>query len=424
MIKNITLPNLGEGIDSAEISEIIVKKGDLVSPDDIILVLESEKASMEIPAEVEGKVCEIMVSNGQEISTGQVLLKIELSDIDIKKNDPLGSAENGQPDVESKTENIDQLKPEPKHLEIVSSNKDSVFASPGVRRLSRELDIDISIIKGSGPKGRITKDDLHKYIKRKISIAEGVSTLGPSRPDIDFSQWGNVDQKKLTKINLITGKRLQNAWQSIPHVTQFDFADITELDLYRKSLKIKAEKSNTKVTFLPFLIKAASIVLKEMPTFNSSLDPSGENLITKHYYHIGIAVDTPYGLIVPVVRDVDKKTILELSEELMDISQRAKEKKLMPDEFKGGTFTISSLGGIGGSFFTPIINPPEVAIIGVSRSKWEPVFDSNSGEFIPRYILPFSLSYDHMVIDGANAVKFTTRFSTILENTDNFLSEV
>ena len=332
MIKDIILPNLGEGIDSAEISEVVVKKGVVVNPEDIILVLESEKASMEIPAEVAGEVKEVMVKTGEEVFTGQILVKIELLEAQVKKQP--------QPENDRDNKSIIETPPDvvskPAAIEILSLGSDSLFASPGVRRLSRELGINLELIRASGPKGRITKNDLHDYIKRKLAIAESGFSLRHSRPDVDFSQWGDVELKKLTKINLITGKRLQDAWQSIPHVTQFDSADITELDLYRKKIKEKAIKKNIKVTFLPFLMKAATYILKEMPIFNSSLDQSGENLVTKHYYHLGIAVDTPQGLTVPVIRDVDKKSILELSEELMEISSKAINKKLRPDELKGG----------------------------------------------------------------------------------------
>ena len=419
MIKDIILPNLGEGIDSAEISEVVVKKGDVVNPDDIILVLESEKASMEIPAEVAGEVKDVMVKTGEEVVTGQILVKIELSQTQIEKEPYPKNDEDNKSIIETSS----NVASKPEAIEPLSPGPDSLFASPGVRRLSRELDINLELIRASGPKGRITKNDLHDYIKKKLAIAESGFSLSHSRPDVDFSQWGDVELKKLTKINLITGKRLQDAWRSIPHVTQFDSADITELDLYRKKIKEKALKKNIKVTFLPFFMKAVTYVLKEMPIFNSSLDQSGKNLVTKHYYHLGIAVDTPQGLTVPVIRNVDKKSILELSEELMDIGSRAINKKLKPDELKGGTFTISSLGSVGGSFFTPIINPPEVAILGVSRSNWEPVYDNNSGKFIPRYILPFSLSYDHMVIDGAAGAVFTSKFSSVLANINNFSAE-
>jgi pyruvate dehydrogenase E2 component (dihydrolipoamide acetyltransferase) len=295
---------------------------------------------------------------------------------------------------------------------------DHVFASPGVRRLARELGINLQTIQGTGLKGRITKDDLNAYIKLQMAMSSG--TLPAPQPEIDFSQWGDIEVQKLTRIKRITGERLQQAWQSIPHVTQFDEANITELDALRKEMKTAGAEKNIKVTFLPFLMKATAVVLKEMPELNSSLDHSGQNLVFKNYYHLGIAVDTPSGLTVPVVRDVDQKSIYELSEELMDLSTRARDKKLKPDEMKGGTFTISSLGGIGGAFFTPIVNPPEVAILGVSQSAWKQVFDKSSGEFSARLIMPFSLSYDHRVIDGAAAAAFTSKFATTLTDLDLF----
>ena len=299
-----------------------------------------------------------------------------------------------------------------------TSSSDNVFASPGVRRLARELGINLQIIKGSGPKRRITKNDLNGFIKMQMSMSSG--SLSAPQPVVDFSQWGDVEIQKLTKIKKITGERLQQAWQLIPHVTQFDEADITNLDVVRKEVKKAGAEKGIKVTFLPFLMKALSIILKEMPEFNSSLDHTNQNLVLKNYYHLGVAIDTPNGLTVPVVRDVDKKSVFELSDELMDLSSRARDKNLKPNELKGGTFTISSLGGIGGTGFSPIINPPEVAIMGVSRSAWKQVYDKTSKEFVAKFILPFSLSYDHRVVDGAAAVAFTSRFSEILSETDHF----
>jgi len=413
MIKEILLPDLGEGIDSAEVSEITVSQGDTVGIDDTILVLESEKASMEIPAETNGIVSEILVSAGDEVKTGQLLIKIEISDAEIKIETPIEEEPQKQEPIEK-----GQIKQEP--ALVVTGRNDHVFASPGVRRLARELGINLETINGSGPKGRITKDDLNSYIKIQMAISLG--NFPQPKKDIDFSQWGDIEVQKLTKINKITGQRLQKAWQEIPHVTQYDKADITDLDALRKELKKKGAETGVKVTFLPFLLKAASIVLREMPKFNSSLDHTDQNLVLKNYYHIGVAVDTPNGLTAPSVRDVDQKTIFELSEELMDLSARARSKQLKPDEIKGSTFTISSLGGIGGTSFSPIVNPPEVAIMGVSRSEWKLVFNEETQEFMQRYIMPYSLSYDHRVIDGAAAAAFTTRFSQVLLNVEYFLN--
>ena len=416
MIKKIHLPNLGEGIESAEVSEVVVGPGDTVTAEDTILVLESDKASMEIPAEVNGTVTDVSVSSGDEVKTGQLLIKIEISDsTETVKEEPVLSEEEKQivKPPEEKTQDV-TLYPITKD----TASTDNVFASPGVRRLARELGINLQIIKGTGPKKRITKDDLNGYIKLQMAISAG--PIPATQPVIDFSQWGDVEAKKLTKIKQTAGDRLQQAWQLIPHVTQFDAADITNLDALRKEMKKTGAEKGIKVTFLPFMMKALSIILKEMPEFNSSLSHTKQNLILKNYYHLGVAVDTPSGLTVPVVRDVDKKSVFELSAELMDMSARARNKKLKPDELKGGTFTISSLGGIGGTGFSPIVNPPEVAIMGISRSAWKQVYDKESSEFLAKFIMPFSLSYDHRVVDGAAAAAFTSRFADILSDLDHF----
>ena len=413
MLKEVLLPDLGEGIDSADVSEILINPGDSVSIDDIILVLESDKASMEIPAEDAGVVKEVFVNAGDEVKTGAPLISIEVSS---------GSTEESKPEPkeeEPKKEDI-ETKIEAKAPEVKSENisSDKTFASPGVRRLARELDIDLTTVNATGPKGRITKDDLHGFIKQKM--AQGGSVGAVSLPKIDFSQWGSIDEQPLTKIQKITGDRLQQAWQTIPHVTQFDEADISVLNKKRIELKKEGEKKNIKVTFLPFIIKAVIKSLKEFPRFNSSLDHLGENLVLKNYYNIGIAVDTPTGLVVPVIKNADNKSILGLSEELMDLSERARTGKLKPDEFKGGCFTISSLGGIGGTNFTPIINPPEVAIMGVSKSIWKPVYDHKNKEIVPTFMMPFSLSYDHRVIDGAIGAAFTSFFSNAVLDVSTF----
>jgi len=417
VIKDIYLPDLGEGIEGAEISEVAVDFGDTVTTEDTILVLESDKASMEIPAEVNGTVIEILVAPGDEVKTGQLLIKVEISDFTPPTTDePTLTEETDQivtpaEEKSSPAVNLYSTKEDP-------GSVDNVFASPGVRRLARELGINLQIIKGSGTKGRITKDDLYGYIKLQMAMSSE-SILEP-QPVVDFSQWGNVEIQKLTKIKRITGVRLQQAWQLIPHVTQFDEADITDLEALRKEMKKEGAEKGIKVTFLPFLLKALSVVLREMPEFNSSLDDTNKNLILKNYYHLGVAIDAPSGLIVPVVHDVDQKSVFDLSEELMDLSVRARDKKLKPGELKGGTFTVSSLGGIGGTGFSPIVNPPEVAIMGVSRSTWKEVYDKETGEFNAKFIMPFSLSYDHRVIDGAAAVAFTSRFADVLSDLDHF----
>ena len=411
MIKDIVLPDLGEGIESATISEVPLGVGEQVKKDDVLLVLESDKASMEIPSDYDGKITEVLIKEGEDVATGEALFKVETQDgFEEKVEEKTEKEVEVEKKVEEKPETGPTLEPS------LSRVGDDVFASPGVRRLARELGINLGLIKGTGAKGRTTKEDLHNYIRMKMQEGSGLSR--PPKKPIDFSQWGDIEYQKLTKVNKITGSRLQEAWQDIPHVTQYNSADITDLNDYRKELKSKAEEEGIKITFLPFLMKASVLVLKEMIRFNSSLDEKEENLIIKKYFHLGVAVDTPSGLMVPCVRDVDKKTIRELSEELVDISQRARDKKLRPGELKGSTFTISSLGGVGGTAFAPIVNPPEVAILGVSKSEWKPVFDKNMKDFVPRFIMPFSLSYDHRVIDGASGAAFVEKLSQTLENID------
>ena len=403
MLKEILLPDLGEGIDSADVSEILVSPGDTVSIDDTILVLESDKASMEIPTEDAGVIKKVFVSVGDQVKTGEVLIMME-------------AASEKKPETKPQKEVIKPVKNTKKDKEVKELKKEETkkktgekaFASPGVRRLSRELEIDLSQVKATGPKGRITKDDLHGFIKQQMTKG---GFGGPQQtPKIDFSKWGNVEDKPLTKIQRITGDRLQQAWQTIPHVTQFDEVDISVLNAKRKELKKEGLKKNIRVTFLPFIVKAVIKTLKEFPVFNSSLDYIGENLVVKNYYNIGIAIDTPSGLIVPVIKNADNKSILGISKELMNLSERARSGKLKPEELRGGSFTISSLGGIGGAHFTPIINPPEVAILGVSKSTWKPIYNHKTKEIIPTYTMPISLSYDHRVIDGAIGASFTSFF--------------
>ena len=419
MIKEIKLPDLGEGIDSAEVSEIKVSKGDSIKSDDTIIVLESDKASMEIPSEVSGKVSKISVKVGDEIKTGQILIAVEL-DNKTKKVDtpPEIKKENPQTENDDKEANIDSNENLKLQEGFDASDSKQNFASPGVRRLSRELNINLNIIKGTGLKGRITKDDLNNYIKLQMAMSSG--SIAYQQPEVDFSQWGEIEIQKLTKVNIITGKRLQGAWQNIPHVTQFDEADITDLHQYRQDINKKSAKNKIKLTFLPFFIKAVTMVLKEMPKFNSSLDYNEQNLILKNYFNLGIAVDTPNGLLVPVIKNVDKKSLVELSIELSDLSDRARNKKLRPEELKSGTFTISSLGGVGGKFFTPIINPPEVAILGISRSWGKDVYNQKTKKQSLKYIMPFSLSYDHRVIDGVAGSTFTSRLIEVLGDISNF----
>ena len=421
---DILLPELGEGITSVEISEVLVKKGDTVKVDDPIIVVETEKASMEIPTTESGTVENVQVEKGGAISPGDVIISI------TGDEDQAEAFDEPSPPIAESAEPRDIVKTEPTTPYITAATPDvkpplpatseigkPVLASPSVRRFARELGCDLKLVTGSGPKGRITQEDVQEYIKGRLAGgAPGGSVLPIIAPgqDLDFSKWGEVDIQPLNKIKKITGKRLQQAWQAIPHVTQFDKADITKLDKLRLHLKKVNKDESVKVSFLPFFIKAVSILLKEMPQFNSSLDGSNENIVLKKYINIGVAVDTPNGLVVPVIKDANEKSIKELARELTTLSSKARDKKLLPADMEGGCFTISSLGGIGGTYFTPIVNPPEVAILGISRSTSEPVF--MEGKLRKRLILPFALSYDHRLIDGAAAARFTSNFGQLLSN--------
>jgi len=421
---DILLPELGEGITSVEISEVLVKKGDTVKVDDPIIVVETEKASMEIPTTESGTVENVQVEKGSTISPGDVIISI------TGDEDQAEAFDEPSPPIAESAEPRDIVKTEPTTPYITAATPDvkpplpstseigkPVLASPSVRRFARELGCDLKLVTGSGPKRRITQEDVQEYIKGRLAGgAPGGSALPIIAPgqDLDFSKWGEVDIQPLNKIKKITGKRLQQAWQAIPHVTQFDKADITKLDKLRLHLKKVNKDESVKVSFLPFFIKAVSILLKEMPQFNSSLDGSNENIVLKKYINIGVAVDTPNGLVVPVIKDANEKSIKELARELTTLSSKARDKKLLPADMEGGCFTISSLGGIGGTYFTPIVNPPEVAILGISRSTSEPVF--MEGKLRKRLILPFALSYDHRLIDGAAAARFTSNFGQLLSN--------
>lgn len=422
MIKNILLPNLGEGVDSADVSEILIKVGDTVAKDDSILVLESEKATMEIPSEFSGTIKEIFVKNGDQITAGQKLVSIEIGDDKTKKS----NKEKDAPPVKEEEKNAaaekhdiiekqKEVEKTPQKTESIKKTVSAPFASPSVRRFARELGADLVLVKGTGPKGRILKEDVQQFIKGQLTgrTYAAVNT----QPEIDFSQWGEIENIQLNKIRRITGERMTTAWQTVPQVTNFDKVDITELDDLRRSMQKLNNAENGKITLLPFIMKAIARALKKFPEVNSSLAPNAQELILKKYYHVRVAVDTPEGLTVPVIRDVDKKNIFELSNELADISERARSKKIMLDELTGGTFTISSLGGIGGTYFTPIVNPPEVAILGVSRATMEPVFDGT--DFVGKLLLPLTLSYDHRVIDGALAARFMKFLNSQLSDIKN-----
>ncbi|MGV6818567.1 MAG: dihydrolipoyllysine-residue acetyltransferase [Thiotrichales bacterium] len=427
-VKEIILPDIGD-FDEVEIIEVLVQEGDAIAIDDSLLTLESDKASMEIPSTDAGVVKEVKVKVGDKVSQGHTIVVIEPA-TEAANTDAAPAAAAPEPEqapepAAAEPEPPKPAAPAPQPAVSPTANIDEVsfssaYASPSVRRFARELGVDLGQVKGSGRKGRIIREDVQAFVKKALS--EGVGTGKPfvdPMPEVDFSQWGEVEVKPLSKINKLTGQNLHRNWVTLPHVTQFDEADITDLEAFRKSMVNEYKEQGIKITMVSFLLKAVVSALKAMPRFNSSLDPEGENLIIKNYYNIGIAVDTPDGLVVPVIRDVDRKTLVDLAGELREISVKARDKKLKPADMQGGCFTISSLGGIGGTTFTPIINAPEVAILGVSRAKMQPVW--NGSEFEPRLVLPLSLSYDHRVIDGADGARFTSFLSRVLSDTRRLL---
>ncbi|WP_058558287.1 dihydrolipoyllysine-residue acetyltransferase [Thiohalocapsa sp. ML1] len=434
---DVRLPDIGD-FGEVPIIEVLVGVGDRVEPDQSILTLESDKATMEIPSPAAGEVESIAVKVGDTLNRGDLILRLRGSAVPMPADDELASsaeeAEQTQapaaiPQPEARAEaaaaplpgESERRKapvlPRPADMQAIASGR-TPHASPAVRRFARELGVDLGQVKGSGRKGRVVKDDVQAYVKQMLSAgapqapAAGLPFQLPAAPAVDFAKFGQVETQPLPRIKKISGAHLHRCWLSVPHVTQFDAADITELEAFRKEQKAAAEAAGVKLTFMPFLLKAVAGALAQMPTLKASLSADGEGLVMKHYTHLGVAVDTPNGLVVPVLRDVDKKGVFDLARELMAISAKARDGKLLPGDMQGGVFSISSLGGIGGTAFTPIVNAPEVAILGVSRSEMKPVW--NGREFSPRLMLPLSLSYDHRVVDGAEAVRFTTLLASLL----------
>jgi pyruvate dehydrogenase E2 component (dihydrolipoamide acetyltransferase) len=380
---------------------------------------------MDVPSPYRGKVKDVSVKNGDKVSQGSKILILEIADKDAgeknpqtpapekdKETEPLEESAIQQPDKEANKESLQKQEYRPPPLEPVDEKAFAkAHASPSVRRFARELGADLGQIQGSGPKNRILKEDVQHYVKSRLSAPQTGFSI-PPMPAVDFSKFGETETRPLSRIQKISATNLQRNWMAIPHVTQFDESDITDLDAFRKQQKLLAEKQDIKLTLLPFIMKACIAALKRFPDFNSSLHQDGEHLIVKKYFHIGVAVDTKEGLLVPVVRDVDQKGVLDLALELMELSAKARDKRLTPGEMQGACFSISNLGGVGGTAFTPIINAPEVAILGVSRSSIKPLYIG--GEFKPRLMLPLSLSYDHRVIDGAKAARFSTYLCELL----------
>ena len=401
--KNVNLPDIGD-FDSVDVIEILVKIGDLVKENDSIITLETDKATMEIPAPFSGKVTNLAIKVGDKVSHGDLILTVE-SDSEPSESESEPSVKSKEPEPEVSLEDSTPAKDKPNKLdqkkeEISLDTESGSHASPSIRKLARELGVSLSKISGSGQKGRILAEDLKSYVKQIVTT-------------------GNIDDEveilPLSRIKKISGKHLTHCWSTIPHVTQFDEVNIEQMEQFRQHQK----ERNIKLSPVVFIMKAVVQVLKNHPSFNASLDENGENLVIKKYFNLGIAVDTPSGLVVPVVRDVGKKSLIELAEELKETSERAREGLLKPEEMRNAGFTISSLGGIGGTQFTPIINSPEVAILGVSRTQIKPIWNGES--FEPTAILPLALSYDHRVIDGAEAARFMADLNQVLRNITEML---
>ncbi|MFZ2161442.1 MAG: dihydrolipoyllysine-residue acetyltransferase [Sideroxyarcus sp.] len=432
-IKQVLVPDIGN-FKGVAIIDVAVKAGDAVSAEQTLISLETDKATVDVPAPFAGVVKEVKVKVGDKVSEGALIVMIEASGEATTQIPPSLPLSKGGTDTAAATASAAptpqapaRVTPAPvPHFEkgglggisaSEASQGVSAHASPSIRRFARELGVNLPQVKGSGEKGRVTKDDVQNFVKQALAggatTGGGMSGLLPW-PDVDFAKYGEIEAKPLSRIKKISGANLHRNWVMIPHVTQFEEADISEMDAFRKELGAEYAKQDIKITPLAFMLKACAITLRHFPDFNASLDASGETLIVKKYIHIGVAVDTPEGLMVPVIRDVDQKGIVQLAKELGEVSARAREKKISAAEMQGGGFTISSLGGIGGTAFTPIINAPEVAILGVSRASMKPVW--KDGEFVPRLMLPLSLSYDHRVIDGAAGARFTTYLAHVLSD--------
>ena len=432
-IKDVLVPDIGE-FDAVEVIEVLVKSGDTVSAEDALLTMESDKASMDVPSPFSGTVKTVKIKAGDKVSQNDLILTLVVKELETADTETSAETENSEatsqenknivPTRKSESTSSGAVSKEPARRPppiVMSVNQKSFLrahASPSIRKFARELGVDLSQVHGSGRKERITKEDVQEFVKQALGgTASGTAAAGsgiPAMPEIDFSKFGPVEIKPLSRIQKKAAVNLHRGWLNLPIVTHHDEADITELEYFRKSLKDEAAKQGVKVTPLVFLLKACVVAIRKHPNFNSSLTADKENLVLKKYLHIGVAVDTPDGLVVPVIRDVEQKGLLELAKELGEVSEKARAKKLKTNDIQGGCFSISSLGGIGGTAFTPLVNAPEVAILGVTRSRMMPVW--NGKEFLPRLMLPMDLTYDHRVIDGAQAARFMVDLCEILSD--------
>jgi len=445
-IQDVFVPDIGN-FDSVDVIEVLVKAGDEVAKEDSLIIVESDKASMDIPSPFAGVVKEVKMKVGDKASQGSLILTMDVSDaasakpVEVQtaavaeKPDAIAVAiperaipEPSRPAPEPPKTIAPAHQPAPVGESAVVDAGKLSHASPSVRKFARELGVNLAFVKGSAAKNRILQQDIQAYVKGELAkprtenMGAGLGSLATlAMPVIDFSKFGDIETKPLSRIKKLSGANLHRNWVTAPHVTQFDEADITDLEDFRKSMQADAEKRGVKLTMLAFLIKASVNALKAYPNFNASLSPDGDSLILKNYYNIGFACDTPDGLVVPVVKDVQQKDVLDIARDLGELSTKARERKLKVEEMQGGCFTISSLGGIGGTMFTPIINCPEVAILGVSRSSMQPVYDAKTKTFEPRLILPMSLSYDHRVVDGADGARFTSHMRMMLSDVRRLL---
>ncbi len=421
--ETIKVPAL-DGFDNVPVIEINVAEGDSIEADDALVTVESDKATMEIPAPYAGKVGKILVSEGDKLSEGDDLLEMTVEGDGGEADDGAAEAEpekaDSKPEPKQDKPKQKESAPEPQGATYEPPAPGTkVHAGPAVRKLARELGADLTRIKGSGPKNRIVKDDVQAYVKSQLQQAQQGGSVGTGSgiPGVklpDFSQFGDIERESMSRMMAATATNMQRSWLNVPHVTQFEDADITDMEDFRKAQKAAGEKKGVKMTPLPFLLKACATALAELPQFNVSLDMEKKEVVRKKYIHIGIAVDTPHGLMVPVIRNVDQKGLWELAAESAELAQKARDKQLKPAEMQGACFTITSLGGIGGTAFTPIVNTPEVAILGVSKAAMKPVWDGKA--FQPRLMLPLSLSYDHRAVNGADAARFTSCLSRLLSD--------
>lgn len=422
-IREIRVPDIGS--DNVPVIEVLVSPGDEIGKEDSLVTLESDKAAMDIPSPFHGVVTEVKVREGDTLSQGDLvaMMKVAADAASAAQPAALSQAPATERSAASRAVATAPVQPAAESGRDLKQSDKRIHAGPAVRKIAREFGVDLSQVRGSAPRGRILKEDVRDYVKARLNESKSAQDSGgfgiPQVPMVDFSKWGEVEERERTRLCQVAARNFQRSWLNVPHVTQFDESDITELEDFRKSQKAAAQARGSKLTPLPFMLKACAYALKEMPQFCASLSPEMDRMIYKKYINIGVAVDTPDGLLVPVIKDVDRKGVWELADECVALADKARNKRLKPDEMQGGCFTVSSLGSVGGTAFTPIVNAPEVAILGISRAEIKPKW--NGTEFVPRLMLPLSLSYDHRAINGAEAARFTRLLGQLLADIRNLL---